>query len=95
MEERDAYTLTAADAGVTDPHKTGPLVVSWGLWLHPKSMMGRSGQGEKDVGKTRSELGIGESVGLAYMRRQNGVTMSINASFCPCHTERQETGARL
>lgn len=89
MEETDADTLTAADAGVTDPHKTGPLVVSWGLQLHPKSIMERSGQGEKDVGKTQSELGFGESVGLAYMGRQNGATMSVNASFCPCHTEWQ------
>lgn len=27
---------------------------------------------------------------MAYMGRQNGTTMSINASFCPCHTERQD-----
>lgn len=65
-------------------------MVSWGLQLHPKSIMERSGQGEKDVGKTQSELGFGESVGLAYMGRQNGATMSVNASFCPCHTERQD-----
>lgn len=56
--------------------------------------MERSGQGEKDVGKTQSELGFGESVGLAYVERQNGTTMSVNASFCPCHTARQ-TGVRL
>ena len=56
--------------------------------------MERRGQGEKDVGKTQSELGFGESVGLAYVERQNGTTMSVNASFCPCHTARQ-TGVRL
>lgn len=65
-------------------------MVSWGLRLRLKLIMERSGQGEKDVGKTRSELGFGESVGLAYMGRQNGTTMSVNASFCPCHTEWQD-----
>ena len=64
--------------------------MSWGLWLHPKLMMERSGQGEKDVGKTRSELGFGESVGRPTWGGRMVLPMSINASFRPCHTERQD-----
>ena len=45
---------------------------------------------EKDVGKTRSELGFGESVGRPTWGGRMALPMSINASFRPCHTERQD-----